>query len=363
MKLTTEYLVIVDKTLSEAFYALCDSSVAFNKLLQTDPDIIIKEKYIQYKAEKKFSYEIKTNTVNGKSQRFFHVRFDLNSEETDIDTYVSLLRSVKGIIHRAGGRPETLWDDVSLYYSHKAYPLIHKAESLMRKIITYFMITNVGAEWIAEASPSVVKEAIDKSKRKQYSDVLHQIDFIHLGDLLFKAYQTRDTAKLYELISSANKVNDFRLDELQGFLPKSNWERYFSKIVDCTDEYLDKRWKQLYGLRCMVAHNALVGKTEYDQINQLVREVESPIQKAIDNIDKVVVPKEDREQVAENIASNLSAAYGEFIQRWKAFEHYLLSASSGWGLFTDSKSAFRPPMRILLALREKGIIDEELHAD
>ncbi len=281
LNLITEYLVIVDKEASEAFYHLCDSVDGFNKLLASDPDISIRGNQISYKNTRAV-YRVKTSKVSGKQQRFFHVKISYDGDEKDMDEYVKLLRSIRGIIHRAGVQPETLWDDVSLYYSEKSYPLIHRVENLMRKLITYFMLTNIGKEWVTQTSPSVVMDAIDKSKRKQYLDILHQIDFIHLGDFLFKPYQVKDTKELYLMISQAQSLDDLQLDELKSFEAKSNWEKYFSKIVDCTDEYLDKRWKELYDLRCSVAHNALLNKDEHERVCRLVSEIEIPLQKAIE---------------------------------------------------------------------------------
>jgi hypothetical protein len=47
MKLTTEYLIIIEKTASEAFYHLCDNVKEFNKLLQTDSEIVISHNQIK----------------------------------------------------------------------------------------------------------------------------------------------------------------------------------------------------------------------------------------------------------------------------------------------------------------------------
>ena len=356
MKLITEYLVIIDRASSEAFYHLCEKASDFNKLLQTDPEVIVEKTVIKYKNRLKFGYEVKTNKVKGKEQRFFHIRITFDGDDNDIEEYTKLLRSIRGTVHRSKGQPETLWDDVSLYYSHKAYPLIHKAENLMRKLITYFMLTTVGKEWVAEASPIIVRDAIDKSKRKQYLDVLHQIDFIHLGDFLFKAYQTKDMQKLIDTLTKAEKLEDLNLDDLKSHIGKSNWERYFSKVVPCTNEYLDTRWKALYDLRCMVAHNALVGKDEYDRIDHLVGEIEEYLQQAIDNIDKVHVPKEDREQVAENVVSNINASYGYFINLYRLFEK-TIDEFSPW--FGEDKQIRYTPTKTLRSLRAKDIISDE----
>src|SRR5687768_3193408 len=106
MNLITEYLIIVDKEASEAFYHLCDSVDGFNKLLASEPNISIQGNHISYKDIRP-AYHVKTGKVSGKQQRFFHVKIAYDGDEKDLDDYVKLLRSVRGIIHRSGGQPET----------------------------------------------------------------------------------------------------------------------------------------------------------------------------------------------------------------------------------------------------------------
>ena len=125
---------------------------------------------IRYKNLFEFAYEITAGTVEGKEQRFFQIKVIFNGGEEEIDDYSDLLKSIRGLCYRAGGQQETLRDDVSFYYACKSYLLIHKVENVMRKLISYFMITTVGREWVVEASPRSVIEALDKSKRKQYVD-------------------------------------------------------------------------------------------------------------------------------------------------------------------------------------------------
>jgi hypothetical protein len=355
MHLSTEYLIIIEKEASPPFYDLCEDIEDFNRLLKSDPDIAVESNLIIYKGKSMFGYWVKSGKIADKDQRFFHIKLTFEGEDEDIENYAELLKAIRIIVYRSGGQPETLWDDVSFYYSNKAYPLIYKIENLMRKLITYFMLTNVGKEWVTEASPTSFRDAIDKSKRKQYVDVLHQIDFIHLGDFLFKPYQTRNVSELYEKLDSAQKLEDLMLSELKEFQAKSNWDRYFSKVVDCSNEYLNKRWNQLYELRCMVAHNAIIGKTEYGRIEQLIGEVGEYLQKAIDNLDKVHVPTEDKEQLAENVASNISKLSGEFIQLWKTF--IALQEKTLLDLRLPSTV---PPMRALQTLADNDFLDDDL---
>jgi Apea-like HEPN len=354
MELVTEYLIIIEKSSSEAFYYLCDKSDEFNKLLQTDSNITIGAGWLKYKKVIELGYEVKSGSVQGKEQRYFHVKLTFKGDEAGINDYTEMLKSVRGTVYRAGAQPETLRDDVSWFFSNKSYPLIHRVENLMRKLITYFMLTNVGKEWVLEASPTSVKEAMDKSKRKQYVDVLHQLDFIHLGDFLFKAYQTRNVVELYDDIEKAQSNVDLNLTLLKEFRPKSNWERYFSKVVSCDDQYLDKRWSLLYELRCLIAHNAIVTRNDYERIVELVDEVTEHLQKAIDNLDKVHVPTEDRDQVAETVASNINALYGTFIQLWKYLETMLNRARD-----TASSTRLKSVGILLQELYASGVIDDE----
>jgi hypothetical protein len=116
----------------------------------------------------------------------------------------------------------------------------------------------------------------------------------------------------------------------------------------------------MYSLRCSVAHNALVNKDDFERISRLVTEIESPLQKAIDNLDKVHVPQEDKEQVAENVVSSISTAFGEFILGWKLFETVLLNTYKDLGIKTGSFYNIR---QIIVTLREKEVVDDEFYSE
>ncbi len=361
MGLVVEYLVIVEKNVSPPFFHICHTAKSFNHFLKSNTcDIAISHNTLTYKDALVVDYRITIGELSSKEQRFVHMTITFNDDEDDIDTFTTLLKAIKTSIHSSKGQLETLWNDISGYYSRKSYPLIHTVENLMRKLIAYFMLTTIGKEWITETSPKAVKEAIDKSKRKQYVDVLHQIDFSHLGDFLFKCDETKHITELLDKIETASVLEDLNLDELKSFSSKSNWERYFSNIVDCDDGYLNKRWKQLYELRCKVAHNAIITKGDYEQIIQLVSEIQEKLQKAIDNIDKVYVPQEDKEQIAENVASNINSLYGEFIQLWKSFQSTTANIIKQLNLSLGGPSEFASLHILRNILRHEELIDDEL---
>ncbi len=167
MELITEYLIIIDKAESPSSYALCDTKHEFNRLLQkSDPSIALKDNQIIYKEVLNFVYEIETGTVEGKEQRFFHLKITFNDDEGYINDYYQLLRLIRTTSYSLTKQVITLKDDLSFYYANKAYPLIFNIESLMRKLIYYFMLTLVGVKWREENLPESTKTAIKNSKRK-----------------------------------------------------------------------------------------------------------------------------------------------------------------------------------------------------
>ena len=245
MDLIVEYLLIVQK--ADTF---CASAEAFTDLLNIDSSIEIEGGKARFVGDFECDYAITSGEIEAKHQRFFHVRFsalEANTQE-QIDKFTALLKVVRSVMNKVGGQPATLWDDISFHYSKDAYKLIYRVENLMRKLIANFMLVTVGAEWLDESAPKEVKEAIGKSKRKEFLNVLHTIDFSHLANLLLRPYSNTSTEDLHERITNAQTVED--LTALKSCIPQSNWSRYFSVLVECDDGYLKKRWEELYDLRC-----------------------------------------------------------------------------------------------------------------
>lgn len=318
MELQNEYLVIIDKKTSSPFYSLCNSIKRFNEFIETETELKIQSNNIKMDSYS-YDYYIKQGKVKGKEQIFFYITLGFQDDnEEHINKYKTLLRIIKNCFRLNKIVLETLRDDLSFYYSKLAYSLIHNIENMMRKFITYFMITNVGKDWINETSPIQIQEALGKTKRKEYIDILQQLDFIHLGDFLFKAYSEDDISSLFEKIKTL--TNNIEKDELQSYLPKSNWDKYFKTIIDCDDIYLKKRWEQLYDLRNKIAHTSNFTVGDYEDIQTLVNEVKEKLEKAFENIDTIELLDRDKEQLSENIAKNINENIGIFIREWDKLE-------------------------------------------
>lgn len=306
-----EYLSVISS--KENF---CKSIPSFNNLLQSYDNIKITPGKIKFDGAV-FAYDVQYGEIVEGTQRYFHVRLGCEDPKS-LQVFKSLLRSIRALLTKASEKPpEVLWDDTSSELSTLAYPIIHELENMMRKLITKFMLITIGLAWTKDAVPKEVSESI-KGKRELGQNYLYEADFIQLSNFLFKEYSTANSRKLVEKLSAAQKIDELSLAELKELVPSSNWERYFSPIVDCKSDYLQPRWERLYLLRCIVAHNNFMSTGDYEELCRLSKEVKDKLAQALEGLDKVQVSSEQKEEVAENIASSMSSVVGEFLFGWNA---------------------------------------------
>lgn len=353
-----EYLIIIDSGNS-----FCRDNKAFDSLLQSNADIVIHGASFKHK-ELEVEYEIQGGETEADKNRFFHIKL-VCQDDARIEEFQDLLKATRKLLHMASDKkPQVLWDDVSFYYSELAYPRIHEIENLMRKLITKFMLTNVGLGWTKEAIPEDLKKSSKSDSIENNNNYLYEIDFKDLSTFLFDEYRTLDIKALNEKIKSLEEEGDnVSLNEFKGFLPKSNWERYFREHVDCEGAYLQVRWDKLYKRRCKIAHNNSFTKDDYDLVCLLVDEVKPKLQDAIGNLDKVEVPEDERDELAEIVAVKTSALNGEYIQKWKKIEavlfHFVRIVSDDRG--PRIRRMPHSSMKLIRELVSSGIIERSLY--
>lgn len=350
-----EYLVIIDTRDS-----FCSNLSSFNNLIKSNSEITINSNVIKYRGLN-VEYSVQTEELSDSNQRYFHLKLKI-SNTVDISIFEDLLKNIRVILAKAASaKVETLWDDISFYYANKAYPLIHQIENLMRKLITKFMLTNVGIGWTKEAIPDVVKESVKrkgKEKPENSPDYLYETDFIQLANFLFEPYQSVSSEKLTEKLKSISNVNELTLDDLMLYVPKSNWERYFSNIVECEHEFLEKRWKRLYELRCKIAHNNRMNKDDFLMTEKLVLEIKEKLQSAIDNLDKITISSEDKESIAESMVKTRNELTGRFIASYKNLEEAMVNLLENKGLLKKGDRLYTS--RFIRLLHEHNIISVEM---
>jgi hypothetical protein len=360
MNVVVEYLVLLA---SDGTF--CSTETAFNQLLQVDSRITLNGDQLRFQdpaAGVEFSckYSIWGGDVQGKPQRFFQLTFSAQADDAtpddDLDQFSALLRAVRSVVARAHDNrsqasPECLWDDISAYYSQKAYPLLHEVENLMRRLIANFMLITVGKEWVTETSPKDFTEALSKSKRKgTFNNQLHTVDFIDLADFLLKPYPSKQADQLYERLRKLKKGETLTAEDLRDYVPRSNWQRYFAKLVACEDQYLNSRWQELYELRCQVAHNAQFERRDFERVRELTADLGDKLRAALGKLPQVTVPKEEQETVAEEAATRLYPRLGEFITAWQLLEATLLQRAR-------ITTRIAPIGQLARELQERGELD------
>lgn len=360
-----EYLAVIEEQASHALFQMCDSPGEFLELIQkSEASIVVADDVLVLNGRDQFDVRVEMGEVEGKPQRYFHIKINSHVEgDEGVAQLVECSRAMRKAMAKNDIHPDTLWSDVSLHYAQRAYPLVHRIENLMRKLITYFMLTEVGKEWVLEATPEDIRARIERRGQSLlYMDKLHETDFIHLGDILFKPYSAATPQELIRLLQNEDELSLLTSDRLALFIPKSNWDRYFCEIVECEAAFLEKRWKRLYELRIKVAHNLAFAKSDFEELVGLVEEVEGFLQKAIDRLDDVHVPEHDKDQVAENIVANISERYGEFILVWKTIDSTITQLVKQ-SLPEELRSSSRPislTERLGLLDLQDTLLEEEL---
>lgn len=349
--LKLEYLIFID---NEGIK--CNDEKSFNHLLQSNPDIEVKNNKIKYKSIT-VDYELTFGQIADTNRTYFHLIFNYN-EIDKIDIYVSLLKSVKSVIHIITKTPQTLYDGISIYYSNLAYPIISDIENVMRRLITKFMLTKVGVDWIKDRTPDDVKSSINSSNKDL--TYLHNVDFIQLKNFLFSENYPVHKENLVKKLKEAKDISELNLEDIKVLIPNSNWERYFSTNISISKEKLIKSWDDLYDLRCNVAHNKTFNKTDYEKVKSLCDEIKPQLVQAFDSLSKIEIDKSTREMLKEEIVNNFNVLYGEFISKWRLIEKWVFESSKMF--IDDEENNKRRTFTLdLRRLMQTGYIDRETY--
>lgn len=141
----------------------CSNEEQFICLLKSNKRIAIDNEHIKL-SKCSFDYTLKSSEVNWKKNKEIVFYLTVCTEEKN----VSKLEEFDSLIHRINEecgsqfKINTIWDDVSIYYSQKLYPAMIEIENVLRKLIYRFMIKTVGSSWFSYSTPLSVKDAMKK---------------------------------------------------------------------------------------------------------------------------------------------------------------------------------------------------------
>lgn len=340
-----EYMLI--KTQND----FCQTIEQFKSLLSSNSRITFSDDTLRFE---KTMFNIKLSSKNiekekkrkNKPEIVFY--FQISSEE-DSNTIANKLGDFDILLRRINSQYgaqfiiNTIWDDVSMYYTKELYPQIIEIENLLRKIIYRLMINTNGSDWFHSNVPSDVKDSInktieknEKSQNELIGDQLYYADFIQLSWFFFSPYtlKTLDQNAIQKMQSllSENNQNSEATEKVDGLLDdliaKSNWDRYFSDKIKVED--LSSKWKKLYGYRNQVAHAKRMTKDEFEDATTIIAELKPAFESCLDQIDTVTIPSSDSPKLPAGMSKALQLMAGAItssVNREK-IESNLLSAGS-----------------------------------
>ncbi|MVM37983.1 hypothetical protein GO730_10895 [Spirosoma sp. HMF3257] len=312
-----EYLVLTKQ--EDTF---CNSAESFIKLLDLDSSIEINENSITISIDKKEKFSVFYSLVSGlvpsKNERYFKLKLSSNKKDK-LSEFTELIRRLESIIQKLHNEVSinVLWNDIAREYAVQGYSLINEVENLLRRLIADFMIINVGYHWTKSHIPNEVASRDSKIKTNDFTDYLYQTQFSDIQIILFQGQRDQklrdigDVQKFVEKKKSDGK-KQISVEELDGVIARSLWERYFSKGVNAKKETLEMQLGELTTLRNDIAHNRHISREKLGKIETLSRKIINTLNLVIEDLPNTnLTPEQQEFQV--NIATDLIQT-GEILQ-------------------------------------------------
>jgi hypothetical protein len=295
---------------------LCKNISSFNSLLSAHSDISIKGNKIVYKGSS-YNYKITLDQVPNQHYSVFHVTFEITRTTEKFRFLLKSIRKTVGV--HLKDDVQIIWDGVGFEWSKILYPKIYTVENNLRKLISKFMLINLGVGWHKSSVPKEVKTSIKTPNFKENHTILYELDFIQLAHFLFKPYSIKDINGLPIVISKMldKRLTDNDKKEIENYIPKNNWDRYFNDVVDCESEQLNSKWSKLYDIRIKVAHNKSIKETDFDSGNELCDFLQPIIDSAISSLDVLEIPEEEREAISLNSMATINESIKPFIDNYQ----------------------------------------------
>jgi hypothetical protein len=297
---------------------LCKNISSFNSLLSAHSDISIKKDKITFKSSS-YNYKITLDEVRNQHYSVFHVIFDISRTT---DKFRDMLKAIKKTVGvHVKDDIQIIWDGIGFEWSKALYPRIYTIENSLRKLISKFMLINLGIGWHKSSVPKEVKTSIKSPNFRENHTILYEIDFIQLAHFLFKPYSIKDINNLPSVISKMldKKLSETEKKEIENYIPKNNWNRYFNDVVDCESEELNNKWSKLHEVRIKVAHNKSLKELDYNTGNELCDFLQPIINDAIKSLDKLEIPEEERESISLNSMKTIDNSIKPFIENYQTF--------------------------------------------
>lgn len=300
----TEFLICIDSTKN-----IATTQDGFLHLLQSNPEIDIDLSKRQIGFHKQvFSYKLQDNKVGDKNIVFHFTIFCVDVAPFSLDNevvsqYMKLLTQIVQVVKSQTDSLQVLWNDINYQCSQLAYPKIYEIENLFRKLITKYMLVNVGLDWENVYAPKDVAKVADSEKgQKREGGLLYKLDFVQITNLLFgkKAKKEGLMEHLNKLIVKINDPSNneelrvIKARDIEDYVPKTLWDRFLGKIISLDEKKLEKEWKELYQLRNKIAHNTIFTPKDLKRVEVLIGDLKPSIEQVIEKLDDIKLTEADK---------------------------------------------------------------------
>ena len=295
----TEYLFCIDTK-----NGIAKTEKEFNYLLMSNANLRIKNNKIVFDGLS-CDYRLQQTCKHDSDIALYHMIIETTSINCDFDhnddsvkKYLDLLKNIRTTVLNFTNKLEILWDDVSFCLCQKAYPKIYEIENLFRKLLTKFMLINVGEQWEKNNIPTKISKSKNQSKEINVGNsLLYQLDFKEISTFLFDKYATKNNIE--DLRKYIDTKDDRLFSEFDEYLPKSNWKRFFENVLTIEEKELKKLWEELYSLRCKIAHNNEFKIDDYERVEKLTNHLKPVVENAIAELDRIQVDEDDKIVISE----------------------------------------------------------------
>jgi hypothetical protein len=343
---------------------ICKNIESFKSLLSSNSNFKIKTTKIEYKKSS-YDFSISLNVVENQNCSVFNVTFGVSRITEKFREMLKAFRKTIGL--HLKDNIQIIWDGVSFEWSKSLYPEIYQTENYLRKLISKFMLTKLGIGWHNTSIPKDVTESIKKENYKPSHSILYEVDFIQLANFLFKPYSVKDSSKLPDLLTGLieSEMTEEKKNEILEYLPKNNWDRYFSNLVEFESGQLKKKWEKLYEIRCKVAHNKSMTFEEYETALTLCDELNKALKQAYTNLESIEIPEEEKESIGLRTIGVVNEPTSFFVNKYLNLND---SLSEIFKADTDRYSFLKDienPLSAILDSSRSGIInlDSKLQDD
>lgn len=321
---------------------LCRDISSFNSLLGAHSEISIKKDKLIFKGSP-YNYKITLDEVPNQHYSVFHVVFQISRTTEKFRDMLKAIRKTVGVYIKDD--IQIIWDGIGFEWSKELYPKIYTIENSLRKLISKFMLINLGVGWHKSSVPNEVKTSIKTSNFKENHTILYELDFIQLAHFLFKPYSIKDINDLPSVLSKMldKTLSETEKKEIENYIPKNNWDRYFNDVVDCESEQLNNKWSKLYEIRIKVAHNKSLKEVDYKAGYELCDFLQPIIDDAIKSLDVLKIPEEEREAISLNSMTTIDNSIKPFIENYQLFTTGLTETiNANKELFSNISNSIQP---------------------